>query len=271
MDEQTPHIEVAPVPAAIETPQSPSKSSQLAIPLAIVFGFGLIATAVFFSGGTMGKTAQNVDPSKVIADASGTKEKGPVRPVDAKDHIRGNPNAPIVIVEYSDYECPFCKNFHETMNKVMAKYGSDGKVAWVYRNYPIEQLHPSAPRIALAAECVAELAGNDAFWKFSDQIFAERGVNEPTNMSRLTEFATNAGADATKFNACLEDGHTKKFVAEDMVDGMNAGAKGTPYSVVTVGGQQGIINGAQPYEYVSSVLDTLVGQLEGKKDAAVKN
>lgn len=270
MDEQTPHVDVVETPeGALQSPQT-AKNSQLAIPLAIVFGFGLIAAAVFFSGGTMGKTAQNVDPSKVIADAGGVKEKGPVRPVDAKDHIRGNPNAPIVIVEYSDYECPFCKNFHETMNKVMTKYGADGKVAWVYRNYPIEQLHPSAPRIAQAAECVGEQAGNDAFWKFTDQIFAERGVNEPTNMSRLTEFATNAGADAKAFNACLEDGHTKKLVAEDMVDGMNAGAKGTPYSVVTVGGQQGIINGAQPYEYVSSILDTLIGQIDGKKSAPTK-
>ncbi len=264
MDEQTSHTEKAPIPQAPVA--HVAKSNQLAIPLAIVFGFGLIAAAVFFSGGGMGNNAQNADPSKAIADVNGeVKEKGPVRPVDAKDHIRGNPNAPIVIVEYSDFECPFCKNFHETMNKVMAKYGSDGKVAWVYRQFPIEQLHPSAPRIALASECVAELAGNDAFWKFSDQVFAERGVNEPTNMSRLTEFATVAGADATSFNKCLEEGRTKALVSEDMTDGINAGAKGTPYSVVTVGGQQGIINGAQPYEYVSSVLDTLIEQIEGKQ------
>jgi protein-disulfide isomerase len=264
MDEQTSHTETTHTPVAVA---AAAKSNQPAIPLAIVFGFGLIAAAVFFSGDGMGKTAQNVDPSKVIADANGgVIEKGPVRPVDANDHIRGNPNAPIVIVEYSDYECPFCKNFHETMNKVMDKYGSDGKVAWVYRQFPIEQLHPSAPRIAVASECVAELGGNDAFWKFSDQVFSERGVNEPTNMSRLNEFATTAGVDATKFNACLEDGRTKSLVAEDMTDGMNAGAKGTPYSVVTVGGQQGIINGAQPYEYVDSVLTTLVGQLSGKKE-----
>jgi protein-disulfide isomerase len=262
MDEQTQHTETNRVPQA-----QVAKSNQLAIPLAIVFGFGLIAAAVFFSGGGMGKSAQNVDPSKAIADVEGgVVEKGPVRPVDAKDHIRGNPNAPIVIVEYSDYECPFCKNFHETMTKVMDKYGSDGKVAWVYRQFPIEQLHPSAPRIAQASECVAELVGNDAFWKFSDQVFAERGVNEPTNMSRLTEFATTAGVEATAFNACLEDGRTKSLVAEDMTDGINAGAKGTPYSVVTVGGQQGIINGAQPYEYVDSVLTTLVAQIEGKKE-----
>jgi protein-disulfide isomerase len=268
MDEQTSHSDTTHTPVAAVSPSNTATSNQLAIPIAIVLGFGLIAAAVFFSGGGMNKNAQNVDPSKVIADANGgVIEKGPVRPVDAKDHIRGNPNAPIVIVEYSDFECPFCKNFHETMNKIMDKYGSDGKVAWVYRQFPIEQLHPSAPRIAEASECVAELAGNDAFWKFSDQVFGERGVNEPTNMSRLTEFATTAGVDATAFNACLEDGRTKKLVTEDMTDGINAGAKGTPYSVVTVGGQEGVINGAQPYEYVDSVLTTLVGQLEGKKES----
>lgn len=241
-----------------------SRTNSLAIPIAIIIGFGLIAAAIFFSG--QKSTPENVQVNIPSNDGKEVAAKGPLRPVDENDHIRGNPNAPIVIVEYSDFDCPYCKNFHETMQKVMDNYGADGNVAWVYRQYPIEQLHPSAPRIAQASECVAELAGNDAFWKFTDLIFGERETNEMTNMSRLTEFATSAGASENAFEACMEDGRTKEAVQEDFADGINAGAKGTPYSLVLVGGQQGVINGAQPYDYVRSVLDTLIAQLEGKKN-----
>jgi len=259
MDELIPKEETS----TIQAPVQKMANNTLAIPIAIVFGFGLIAAAIFFSGAA--KPAQNVTiPS---GDNTEVATTGPIRPVDETDNIRGNPNAPIVIIEYSDYDCPFCKNFHDTMNKVMANYGSDGKVAWVYRHFPIEKLHPSAPRIALASECVAELGGNDAFWKFSDLVFGERGTNEPTNTSRLTEFATSAGVSGTAFDSCLADERTKSAVEEDMVDGINAGAKGTPYSLLLVGGQQGIINGAQSYEYVSKILDTLIAQIDGKATA----
>jgi protein-disulfide isomerase len=245
------------------------KNNALAIPIAIVFGFALIAGAIFFSSQNAQKANVAVDPKDAIEQASGQIGKtGPVRPVDENDHIKGNPNAPIVIVEYSDFDCPFCKNFHETMNAVMDTYGAEGKVAWVYRQFPLEQLHPNAPTIAQASECVADLGGNDAFWKFSDRVFGERGVNEPTDITRLTEFATAAGVSENAYKSCMEDGRTRPAVEEDFKDGINAGAKGTPYSLVLVGGQQGVINGAQKFEYVKSVLDTLIEQMEGKTETA---
>lgn len=239
------------------------RSNSFAIPIAIILGFALIAAAIFFSGNS------NTTPKNIADTVTGAQKEdaaviaAPVRPVDENDHIRGNPNAPIMIVEYSDYECPFCKKFHETMNKIMDNYGPDGKVAWVYRHFPLEQLHPNAPYIALASECVASLGGNDAFWKFSDLIFGERGINELTNITRLNEYATSAGVSSTAFSSCLEDEQKKAAVDEDFADGINAGAKGTPYTLVLVGGQQGLINGAQPYEYVSNILDTLIGQIDG--------
>ena len=83
----------------------------------------------------------------------------------------------------------------------MDEYGATGEVAWVYRHFPLPQLHPSAPKIAEAAECVAALGGDSENWTFSDKVFEERGTNELTDMSRLTELAEAAGVSATAFNA----------------------------------------------------------------------
>lgn len=239
----------------------PAHKTSLAVPGAIVLGFGLIAAAIFFSGGGSGPSLPAANTGDTNAEP--TETAGPIRPVDDADYIRGNPNAPIVIVEYSDFDCPFCKNFHETMNQVMDNYGTTGDVAWVYRHFPLEQLHPSAPFIANAAECVAEQAGNDGFWAFADLVFGERSTNEPTNLARLDEFAETAGVtDIAAFDACKENAGAKAKVDEDFNDALNAGARGTPHSVITVGGQEGVINGAQPYEVVSQIIDNLLSQVE---------
>ncbi len=236
---------------------APQKTNSLAIPIAIVFGFGLIALAIYFSGiGT-----SNVNPS-ITKEKQETKAN--IRPVDGTDYIFGNPNAPILVVEYSDYDCPFCKNFHETMNQIMNEYGVAGKVAWVYRQFPIAQLHPNAPAISEAALCVGELGGNDAFWKFSNSIFHERGVNEATNMTRLGDFAVSAGVDKTAYQKCLDSGKHKETIDKGLAEGAAAGIQGTPQSFVIIGNQQVAIEGAQPYPVVKQIVENLIGQLEGK-------
>lgn len=90
-----------------------------------------------------------------------------VTPVTQDDHIRGNIDAKVVIIEYSDYDCPFCSRFHLSMSAIADKY-DPSEVAWVYRHFPLESLHPNAPVIAQAAECVAKVAGEEAFWTFTD-------------------------------------------------------------------------------------------------------
>ncbi len=234
---------------------APTKSS-IGIPVAIVIGFALIAAAIFFSGD---KTAA---PAPTPA-AGGEEAKAEVAPVTEADFIRGNPNAPIMVVEYSDYDCPFCKNFHETMQLIMDEYGVTGKVGWVYRQFPIAQLHPNAPRISEAAFCVGELGGDEAFWKFSDLVFGERDVNEPTNMTRLPEFAESAGVKRADFNTCLNSGKHKETVEAALREGVTAGAQGTPHSIILVGDQQAVINGAQPYPVVKQIIDRLISRLEG--------
>ena len=82
----------------------------------------------------------------------------------ADDRYLGNINADVVIIEYSDIDCPFCKRFHPTMERIAQEYGS--KIAWVYRHFPLDSLHPEARTKAEATECVAQLAGNEVFWKY---------------------------------------------------------------------------------------------------------
>lgn len=239
-----------------------NRSQSYAIPIAIIIGFGLIAAAIFFSGSTENTPlAGTQETDTTQEEPQGSPEA--INPVTEDDHIRGNPNAPIVIVEYSDYDCPFCKNFHETMQQVMAEYGESGQVAWVYRHFPLEQLHPNAPRIAQAAECVADLGGNEAFWTFSDLVFGERETNAQTNPVEIPTYAETAGVDRDEFTACMDSGETRGAVEEDFNNAIAIGGRGTPHSIILVGDQQGVINGAQPYGTVKGIIDNLLQQIEG--------
>ena len=235
--------------AVMEQENYSGAKQSMAIPVAIIVGFGLIALAIFFSDG--GSQPNN---SQTAADNDVGAEEVAINPVVAEDHIRGNPNAKVVVVEYSDYDCPFCKAFHETMGAIMDEFGSTGDVAWVYRHFPLASLHPSAPYIAEASECVASLGGNEAFWTFSDLVFGERGQNELTNVTRLDEFAETAGVDVTAFNSCLDSNEMRPEVEEDFDNAVAIGARGTPYSVIVFGDQQLVINGAQPYNVVRQMI-----------------
>lgn len=267
MEDRTPSEDTTNVPAPNQSPASnaPARTlgkNSILIPIAILLGFGMVAAAIFFSGGQTEYVVDNSESdNRVQPTDSGDPEN--VNPVTEDDWIRGNPNAPIQIVEYSDYDCPFCKNFHDTMKQIMDEYGTSGQVSWVYRHFPLTQLHPNAPRIALAAECVGNLAGNDGFWQFSDLVFDERGTNEPTNITRLEEFAVTSGADATAFNTCMENEEYMDDVQADFENAVAVGGRGTPHSIVIVGDQTGVINGAQPYSSVKQIVDNLLAQLEG--------
>jgi protein-disulfide isomerase len=119
--------------------------------------------------------AQTYDTVKQMIEVALKGEKGsPTKidldPVTEKDHIAGNPQADLMIVEYSDPECPFCKRFHETMMQAMDEYGKQGKVAWVYRHFPLDSIHSKARHEAEAVECAGELGGNEKFWEYLNKL-----------------------------------------------------------------------------------------------------
>ena len=135
----------------MEDQQVETKNNMM-IPGAIVIAGVLIAGAVIYSNGGSPTTPTGAG----AVQESGSTDK--VRPISADDHILGNPNAPVKIVEYSDFECPFCKRFHDTMNQIMDEYGKSGDVAWVFRHFPLDQLHPVKARTeAVASECISEI------------------------------------------------------------------------------------------------------------------
>jgi protein-disulfide isomerase len=226
------------------------------IPIAIIIGFSLLAVALYLSSNRNYSPTTATQPITSNSDAR-------IRPVDETDFIKGNPNAPILIVEYSDYDCPFCKMFHETMNRIMNEYGVTGKVGWVYRQFPLTELHPNSARISRNALCIGQLAGNEAFWRFSDLVFQERNNTEPTNITRLPDYAERLGVKQEDLFRCLQDEATEKRLLRDIEDAVNVGFKSTPHSFVIVGNQIAPIEGAQPYEAIKSIIDSLITQLEG--------
>ena len=155
------------------------------------------------------------------------------RPVDPKqDHVRGNPAAEVSLIEYSDFECPFCKSFHATPKALLDRY--KGRVNWVLRNDPLPFHDPAAHKEALAAECVARLRGNDAYWQYADALFANTksnggGLPPEKSVERLAE---SAGIKSAPLTQCMDDAQTIKRVEEDMADATAVGVTGTPTTVV---------------------------------------
>ncbi|MCA9363952.1 thioredoxin domain-containing protein [Candidatus Kaiserbacteria bacterium] len=199
-------------------------ASSLGVPVAIVIAAALIAVAIYLSnGGNANAPAQNADDTAQI-----TTEAKPIRGLQEGDHIRGNPDAAILMVEYSDYDCPFCSRFHGTLTNVLASpRGAAGEVAWVYRQFPLQALHPNAPAIAHASECVNDVAGNEAFWAFTDSYFSTGADDE----AGLYAIVTGAGADETAVRACMDAGTHISAIQETILEAANAGGNGTPFTV----------------------------------------
>ena len=226
------------------------------VPTAIILAGIIIAAAVIYA---FPKNSPNND---IVADKGKELTASAVdsiQPVSNKDHIRGNPNAAVKIIEFSDLECPFCKRFHLTMQEVMDEYGKE--VAWVYRHFPLDALHSKARKEAEATECANELGGNDKFWDYVDKLFEITPSNNQLDLALLPKIAAEIGLDKVKFENCLASQKYSGHIESDVKDAVASGARGTPYSVViSKNGEKFIINGAQPYSSVKQIIDTALGR-----------
>ncbi len=231
-------------------------TNKLTVPVAIILAGVLVAGAILLSKSVYpnsGKTDNKADTKT---------EEINISPVTEADHILGNPNADIIIVEYSDTECPFCKQFHKTMQAIIAEYGKDGKVAWVYRHFPIAQLHSKAAKEAEATECATELGGKSAFWDYTNRLYEITPSNDGLDPAKLVDIAVEIKLDKQAFVSCLESGKFTEKIKKDYEEAVAAGARGTPHSIIlTKKGDKLPLEGAQPLVAVKSIID---GLLKGK-------
>ncbi|MDH3354872.1 MAG: DsbA family protein [Chromatiales bacterium] len=202
------------------------------------------------------KQQAKVESDKQQAQA---KKMRNLRPVSADtDHIYGNPKAPITLVEYSDFECPYCKRFHFSAKEFVDN--SDGKVNWVYRHFPLSFHNPGAQKEAEASECAAKQGGNDSFWKYTNLIYMRtKSGGKGFPVTQLTKLAEEIGLNKKSFEKCLNSGSMAKRVGDDFANGSAAGITGTPGNILVNNktGRSIFLNGAVPLQKLNAALKQL--------------
>ncbi|MBX7214744.1 MAG: thioredoxin domain-containing protein [Thermoflexales bacterium] len=163
----------------------------------------------------------------------------------------GKADAPVTLVEYSDFQCPYClRHYTDTQAKLIAEYVNTGKVKIVFKNFPIPELHPQAMQAAVAAECAAD---QGKFWAYHDVLFARFGAQSVDySAAGLSGYATGMSLDKEKFENCLRDDKIVARINADRQEGSRLGVRGTP--TFFVNGQA--LVGAQPYTVFKQVLDS---------------
>jgi protein-disulfide isomerase len=200
------------------------------------------------SPGTTGNTGtvpQGPTTGKLSADQAAKVAK-----VTAEDHIRGGANPQVYLIEYSDYECPFCSQFHTTAQAAAAEYGN--KMAWVYRHFPLDSIHPKARPAANASECIFELGGQDAFWRFTDEVFK----NQAAKLADLSATAVTLGVNKANFDKCLSENRHDAIIEADYQTGLSAGVTGTPGNfIMNSKGEVWLLPGAVPLSTLKKSID----------------
>jgi protein-disulfide isomerase len=250
---------------------TPAPKAFLTVPVAILIAAVIIAISIVWLKKPTGSSTTAGAPQAV------QQQQTVLKPVTAADHILGNPNAPIKIVEFSDPSCPYCKLFFPTLTQIMSQYGASGQVAWVYRAFPLDKpgtapddgtnggiLHKNAGHESQALECAASLGGNDKFWAYADRLYSITPSVTPDtpnglDQSQLPVIAQYVGLDVSQFNDCLSSGKMAPVVEAQYQDGLAAGVNGTPYSfIITPSGSEIPVLGAESYTQLKSVIDALV-------------
>lgn len=162
------------------------------------------------------------------------------------DPVKGSENAPVTIIEFSDFECPYCGKFYrQALQKIEENYIQTGKVKLVYRDFPLTNIHDNAQKAAEAAECADD---QGKFWKYHDKLFENQNS---FGVSSLKQYAKDLGLDTQKFNDCLDSDKYKQEVQDDLQDGRQAGVTGTP--AFFINGK--MLRGAQPYSEFKQIIE----------------
>jgi len=213
----------------------------------------IIVVLLFWNNSKNIKQLQNINVQDIIADDSGSDTLGYQQEVGNldtgvsadDDAILGDENAPIEIIEFSDYECPFCTRFYtNTLPQLKSQYIDTGKAKLIYRDFPLG-FHANAQKAAEAAECAGD---QGKYFDMHDKLF-EQGVSGGT--ISFKQYAKDIGLNTKDFDACLDTGKYADEVKKDFSDGQSAGVSGTP--TFYINGQQ--LVGAQPFEAFQQVIE----------------
>lgn len=166
--------------------------------------------------------------------------------VAADDQVVGPDNAKVTVVEWSDFECPFCASFHQSMESLIEKYPDD--VRWVYKHFPLSSIHPDAQLAAEASECAGE---QGKFWEYANELFMNQ---VQISQSKLSDFASAVGLDSEQFEQCLDSGKYQSKVSNDYSHGLKYGVSGTPGNFINGQSYPGALPLSQLEQIVESYL-----------------
>lgn len=217
------------------------------MPASIIIAGLLIAGAVVYVGGEpQDGTGANVSGKEAAVGAAGAGSGRVIEDLEDDDAILGNPDAPVTLVEFGDFQCPFCKRLFDTTEKeVIEKYVKTGKVKLVYRDFPLSSIHAMAQKAAEASECADE---QDKFWPYHDLLY---GRQDRLSVENFKAWARELGLNGARFDSCLDTGKYEKEVQDDFRAGQQAGVSGTPASFVN--GR--IITGAVPFAQFEQIIE----------------
>lgn len=231
-----------------------------------MFTFGLVSGmalillmnnfSVISSGTALAAAGTNaVAAAAPAAAAAAPAPAGKLDPVTSKDHIRGDvKKAKVVLVEYSDFQCPYCGKHDPTMQQIVKDYGD--QVAWVYRHFPLS-FHPNAVPVALASECASE---QGKFWEFADAMYAGQDANLSTDAATATAYvnktASSLKLDTKKFSDCVSSAKYQSVVDADAASGRTAGVNGTPATYIN----GTLVSGAVPYASMKKMIDDAIAK-----------
>ena len=208
-----------------------------------------------------------IQTSKALAPQPAQESRQPSIPQTIQvslddDPILGNPNAPLTIVEFSDFQCPFCLRFYQqTLPLLQENYIDTGKIKLVYRDLPLDNLHQNARTVHIAAECADE---QEKFWEYHDVLFETQAewqsLDSSELQSTLSQYATDLGLQAASFESCLQSQDMADEVNKDSLEAARYGATGTPTFFIGTE-KDGFVKlvGAQPFSSFQNVIDTQLG------------
>jgi protein-disulfide isomerase len=229
--------------------ETESKKFTLSPGVSILLAGALIAGSIVFV---------NLHPAPAaIADAAAaqaTPTTLSVRAPSASDHIIGSSTAPIVLIEYADFQCPFCSLIYPSLKNIVN--ASNGQIAWVYREFPLTSIHPQAGPAANAAECIAAQLGNKGFWEYADAVFNNQSLLTPQYSAQL---AAQFGADSAKYASCVAANTYQNVIERDTAEAEQNGGQGTPFTIVynTATGKGEPISGALPQAQIEAVIQSV--------------